>query len=105
MLIDDKHQKLLGMPRDELVFMIQALRRIISMEQDEHRIERQAFQEFKLALKTVNVAVYCEVEDYQLAEEMIRIEEYLHDVDPDRVAAMMERLSEQAGPDGPKEIP
>ncbi len=97
MLIDDKHQKLLGMPRDELVFMIQALRRIITMEQEEHRAGRVAFQEFKLALKTVNVEAYCEVEDYLLAEELVRIEDYLHDVEPDKVAALMENLSNRDG--------
>ncbi len=93
MLLDDKHQRLLTRPVDELVFMIQALRHIIKMEQDEHAACRKGFQEFKLILKTLSPAVYNEVADRLIDEDCIRLYEYLSLTDLDRLAEYMKSLS------------
>ncbi len=77
MLLDDKHQRLLTRPVDELVFMIQALRHIIKMEQDEHTQCRKASKEFKLALKIINPDMYREVTNHLIADEWMGISEYL----------------------------
>jgi len=94
MLLDDKHKRLLPRPTEELVFMIQALRQIIHMEQDEHSQCRAGFQEFKLALKTLNAQIYQEVTDHLIAEEWVGIREYLQ-ADGDRLAPLMLWLEEQ----------
>lgn len=107
MFIDDKHQRLLTKPTEELVFMIQALRHIIKMEQDENTMGRAAFKEFKLALKTINPDVYQEVRDAQMAKEWVGIGEYLSPNFTERLKPLMLWLEEQKsrsqGTDVPKE--
>ena len=98
MLLDDKHKRLLTRPIDELAFMIQALRHIIKMEQDENTSGRAAFKEFKLALKILNPSVYQEVTDHLMTDEWVSIQEYLSsqaDDLGDRLAPLMLWLEEQ----------
>jgi len=106
MLLDDKHQRLLTLPIDELAFMIQALRQVIHVEQYEHTLCREGLQEFKLALKILNPEVYQEVTDTMMAEEWMSIQEYLSPDLGDRLAPLMLWLEEQKhsqGTDVPKE--
>ena len=80
--LDDKHKALAARtPRDELGFLVQTLRRTLSMEREEHNQVRLAFAHFKKVFRENYLQVFLVVEDKIMETSNANLEVYLDEVE------------------------
>lgn len=61
--IDDEHKRLLFQNKDEIVFLVQVLRRQLDVERTEHTNTRRELHSFKEAARRLGGTVYSDIEE------------------------------------------